>query len=175
MSALRMVETRQNSAPVWHPFWHVVGALDAQEGLCPEVERLGRSAGYYGAMTAGPPPSSLKTALEQMVAAGPAQPGTGLTRIGQQAADLPPASGGPRWQSQLRPDLRRAAPDIYLNFRAEGVRNTREWVSREFAQMQNTDSYTERGRQVKSTCRRQRLGDSVATTGFEGPRVAHRR
>ena len=74
-----------------------------------------------------------------MVAAGPAQPGTGLTRIGPQAADLPLASGDPRWQSQLRPDLRRAAPEIYLNFRAEGVSTTREWVSREFAQMQNTE------------------------------------
>ena len=94
-------------------------------------------------MTAGPPPSSFKTALEQMVAAGPAQPGIGLTRIGPQAADLPLASGDPRWQSQLRPDLRRAVTEIYLNFRAEGVSNTREWVSREFAQMQNTDSHTE--------------------------------
>ena len=30
LSALRMVESRQISAPGWHPFWHVVGALDSQ-------------------------------------------------------------------------------------------------------------------------------------------------
>ena len=100
------------------------------------------SAGYYGAMTAVPPPT-LKTALQQMVTVGLAQPGTWLTRASPQAADPPLASGDPRWQSELRPDLRRAAPEIYFNFRAEGVSNTREWVSREFAQMVNTDSYTE--------------------------------
>ena len=61
LSALRMVESRQISAPGWHPFWHMVGALDSQEDLCPEVERLVRSAGYYGAMMAGPLSSSLKT------------------------------------------------------------------------------------------------------------------
>ena len=95
-------------------------------GLCHEVERLVWSAGYYGPMTACPPPPTLKSALEQIVLAGLAQLGSGLTRSGPQMADLPAASGDPRWQSQFKPDLRLAAPEIDLNVRAEGVSNTRE-------------------------------------------------
>ena len=37
--------------------------------------------------------------------------------------------------------MRRAAPEIYLNFRAQGVSNAREWVSREFESMKNTDAF----------------------------------
>ena len=42
---------------------------------------------------------------------------SGLQRPAAAVDSLP--SQDTRWQSQLRPDLRRAAPEIYLNFRAE--------------------------------------------------------
>ena len=37
-----------------------------------------------------------------------------------------------RWQSQLPPDLQRAAPEIYRNLRTQGAASTREWVDRNF-------------------------------------------
>ena len=65
----------------------------------------------------------------------------GLLRPQPENEPLPQAEG--RWQSQLRPDLRRAAPDIYLNFRFEGVANMREWMAREFDSQRGTEMYSD--------------------------------
>ncbi len=37
-----------------------------------------------------------------------------------------------RWQHQLPPDLKRAAPEIYRNLRSQGVASAREWVDRNY-------------------------------------------
>ena len=43
----------------------------------------------------------------------------------------------------MRSDLRRAAPEIYMNFRSEGVANTREWIAREFDNQKGSDLYAD--------------------------------
>lgn len=104
-----------------------------------ELDQLLRSAGYFGAATRTSPPASLESTLEQLEQAGGPSFGTGMQRPMPAVESL--QSQDARWQNQLRPDLRRAAPEIYLNFRAEGVSNTREWVHREFDAMKNSESF----------------------------------
>ena len=141
LASWRMVKARQRSVPGWQPLWQVVAAIAEGEGLNLELERLLRASGYFGGSTATAPSSCLQSQLEQLVLAGPAMGGSGLSRPPPAPGELQDADS--RWQSRLRPDLRRAAPEIYLNFRAEGVNNTREWVSREIESMEHTDSFTE--------------------------------
>ena len=138
-----MVDARQALQPGWGPFWQVVSAMSDREPFTEEVARVLRAAGFYGPRTVSRPPEALKMTLEQLVAAqGPSHLG-GLLRPVPIMMDAQASSQDQRWQSQLRPDLRRAAPEIYMNFRSEGVANTREWIAREFEHQKGSDLYAD--------------------------------
>ena len=141
LAAFRMVQVRQQTAPGWQPFWKVVQAVDDEEGLAPELEAMLRAGGFYGPNSRTAPSETLSSQLEHIAQTGGAQGGNGLGRTPPSVEQIPNADS--RWQSRLRADLRRAAPEIYLNFRAEGVSDAREWVAREFDGYKSTDTFTE--------------------------------
>ena len=119
LEAYSVIEARQALQPGWAPFWQVISAMSDREPFSDEVGKVLRAAGFYGPRTVSRPPEALKVTLEQLVAAqGPSHLG-GLLRPVPTLLDAQASSQDQRWQSQLRPDLRRAAPEIYMNFRSE--------------------------------------------------------
>ena len=113
LEAYRLVAARQHVAPGWRPFWGLVMAICEEEADSQELQGILRAGGFYGPTTVTAPSASLESQLEHLAQAGAAQGGLGLSRSGPSLGDLPPVDT--RWQSRLKPDLRRAAPEIYLN------------------------------------------------------------
>ena len=114
-------------------FWQRVAALETQSPLSPDLLRLLQSQGYVGGATISPPRDDLRAQLEQIRIAGVPAHGTGASAF-MDAGPLPAASNPDRWSSQLAPDLKRAAPEIYRSFRSAGSSSVRDWLNSQYGQ-----------------------------------------
>ena len=122
----------QSAMNPWWPqyFWQDVCRMETPSGIEPDVLRVLRTAGYAGASTLSVPGGFLQSELESFREAGAPCTGAGVGL----SCDDPAAFAdfdwaNAAWDSELPPDLKRSAPEIYRAIRSEGQRSVREWLT----------------------------------------------
>ena len=111
-------------------------------GLEVNILRLLRTSGYVGAGTVTVPGPELATELESYRDAGAPTVGAGVgpgTAGVEDPAQLSWAEAA--WDSELPPDLRRAAPGIYRSTRCEGQKSVREWLTAQYRGDRGSDQF----------------------------------
>ena len=111
-------------------YWQDVTALSQSTGIEPDLMRLLQTHGYSGPHSVGVPRVELRSQLENFRTQ--AAPALGTVNFGAPpglAADLGEGIIDGRWEDSLPVDMKRAAPTIYRNLRAEGASNIREWLN----------------------------------------------
>ncbi|MDA8609300.1 hypothetical protein N9L19_00135 [bacterium] len=150
LEALAHFERQRGADPWWfRPFWDWIDRAETADRFSHDVGVALRRGGWIGRGTVSNPPASLRQELLGLKDSGSPSQGAGggafvaATPAGLQAvgASNPITSG--KLTSQLAPELRRAAREIYISCLAEGARSMREWVEGAFSSAKGSELWTD--------------------------------
>ena len=128
LTELVLAEQKRGTTYTWHEgFWQRVQALDAAGQLPGNLRTLLCSHGYMPLGTSTPPGPTLTAELAQIVSGGMGS-SQGASGAGLAAAASMVDPSLTRIDCRLRPGLRRAAPEIYVNVRSQGAVSCRDWL-----------------------------------------------
>ncbi len=134
LNLLQQHESQRTLNPYWGAgFWKDVHAFSISTPFTADLARLLSTHGYFGEGSISPPRDQLKGELTNFSQMGVPMHGASAAAVTpQQAPGFGDMMAQGRWQHQLPPDLKRAAPEIYRNLRSQGVASAREWVDRNY-------------------------------------------